>query len=696
MAGLDLAADDLVTHEVAVAALDREIDRRRCAFLAAVQFTQVDRLAEPALGVADQHEGEAVLDQARARRGRDVVDHADRTDGRRRQDRTAFGLVVERDVARHDREVERAAGLGHAHDGTRELAHDLGLLRVAEVHVVGDGERPRADGRDVAPRLGHGLAAAGLGMGLHVARRAVGGHGEALVARALVSGFLRGPGHAHQRRVAALRADRGVAQDEMVVLMPDPRLAREIGATHQLHQRGLPVGRRVARRGHPGRIELGRQRRQRPRALVHRRLGDQRRDRDVAHHLAVPGQHHALGVGEMADHREVEFPLLEDRARLVLAAGLQHHEHALLALRQHQLVGIHAGLAHRHLVEFHDEAEAALGRHLERGGGEAGRAHVLDGDDGVGRHQLEAGFQQQLLDERVADLHRRALALAVLVEFGRGHGGAMDAVATGLGADIDHRIADAGGGRIEDLVDRRDAHGHGVDQDVAVVGGMEVGLAADRRNAHAVAVARDAGHHARDEMARPGVLRVAEAQRVEVGHRPRAHREDVAHDAAHARRRTLVGLDVGGVVVALHLEDGGLAVADVDDAGILARALDDPRRLGRQLLQPHLRGLVGAVLAPHGREDAEFHHGGIAAHDLQQALVFVRRQPVLGNDLRRDRRLVRQLDRRVLFLGNSHEKFLTKALRPCPRTGRDRRCRRTSAPPRSPDGASGPAPSWSR
>jgi hypothetical protein len=37
--------------------------------------------------------------------------------------------------------------------------------------------------------------------------------------------------------------------------------------------------------------------------------------------------------------------------------------------------------------------------------------------------------------------------------------------------------------------------------------------------------------------------------------------------------------------VALHLEDRGLAVADVDDAGILARALDDPRRLGRQLLQ---------------------------------------------------------------------------------------------------------------
>ena len=120
-------------------------------------------------------------------------------------------------------------------------------------------------------------------------------------------------------------------------------------------------------------------------------------------------QHHALGVGEMADDGEVELPLLEDLARRVLAAGLQHHQHALLAFGEHDLVGGHAGLAHRHLVELELDAEAALGRHLERRGGEAGRAHVLDGDDGVGRHQFEAGLEQQLLGERIADLHGRAL-----------------------------------------------------------------------------------------------------------------------------------------------------------------------------------------------------------------------------------------------------------------------------------------------
>ena len=62
-------------------------------------------------------------------------------------------------------------------------------------------------------------------------------------------------------------------------------------------------------------------------------------------------------------------------------------------------------------------------------------------DDRVLCHQLEAGFEQQFLGERVADLHGRALFLGTVVELGRGHGGAVDAVAAGLGADIDDRLA---------------------------------------------------------------------------------------------------------------------------------------------------------------------------------------------------------------------------------------------------------------
>ena len=50
-------------------------------------------------------------------------------------------------------------------------------------------------------------------------------------------------------------------------------------------------------------------------------------------------QHHTAGVGEPADDREIQVPLFEDAARQVFLAGLQHHEHALLAFREHHLVG---------------------------------------------------------------------------------------------------------------------------------------------------------------------------------------------------------------------------------------------------------------------------------------------------------------------------------------------------------------------
>ena len=77
----------------------------------------------------------------------------------------------------------------------------------------------------------------------------------------------------------------------------------------------------------------------------------------------------------------------------------------------------------------------------------------------------------------------------------------------------------------------------------------------------------------------------AEAQHVEAGDRPRPHREHVAQDAADPGGGALVGLDEGGVVVALHLEHDREPVADVDDAGILARPLDHVRTRRRQAAQ---------------------------------------------------------------------------------------------------------------
>ncbi|OWK24574.1 hypothetical protein AJ87_20425 [Rhizobium yanglingense] len=142
-------------------------------------------------------------------------------------------------------------------------------------------------------------------------------------------------------------------------------------------------------------------------------------------------------VGGLADDREIEAPLDEDRLGDRLLVRLEDHEHTLLALREHHLVGGHLLFADRNLVEFEQDAEIALGAHFDGRAGEAGRTHVLDGDDGAGLHQFKAGFQQALLGEGVADLDGRALFLDRLVEFGGGHRRAADAVAAGLGAQID-------------------------------------------------------------------------------------------------------------------------------------------------------------------------------------------------------------------------------------------------------------------
>ena len=168
---------------------------------------------------------------------------------------------------------------------------------------------------------------------------------------------------------------------------------------------------------------------------------------------------------------------------------------------------------------------------------------------------------------------------------------------------------------------------------------MEAHLAAHGRHAEAVAIAPDPFDHAMHEALGLGMRDFAEGQRVHCRDGPRAHGEDVTQDAAHAGCRALIGFDVGRVVVAFHLEDDALAVADVDDARVLAGAADDLRAFGGQGAQPFLRRLVGAMLVPHGREDAEFGKIRIAIQNAQNVRVFVRFDPVRCDDLFGDLRL---------------------------------------------------------
>ena len=130
-------------------------------------------------------------------------------------------------------------------------------------------------------------------------------------------------------------------------------------------------------------------------------------------------------------------------------------------------------------------------------------------------------------------------------------------------------------------------------------------------------------------------------QRIQARDRPRAHGEDVAQDAADAGRRALIGLDIARMVVALHLEHHREPVADIDHAGILARPLDHPGRLGRQPAQMDLRGFVRAMLVPHRREDAELGERRLAPDQIEDALIFVGLEAVLGDEFRRDADFVR-------------------------------------------------------
>ena len=86
---------------------------------------------------------------ARAALGQ-LADHADH---RRREDRPARRLVVERDVAADDRDTERLARLGQSLDRLGQLPGDVRLLGVAEVQAVRQPERLGADAGEVGGAL---------------------------------------------------------------------------------------------------------------------------------------------------------------------------------------------------------------------------------------------------------------------------------------------------------------------------------------------------------------------------------------------------------------------------------------------------------------------------------------------------------------------------------------------------------------
>jgi len=122
----------------------------------AVDDALVGRAVERRRAVAGDEDDITLLTEGGADCQRCVVEDADHADHRRRVDRPAVVLVVERDVARDDREPERLAGERHPLDRLGQLVADVGRLGVAEVEAVRDGGRAGAGAGHVAGRLADG------------------------------------------------------------------------------------------------------------------------------------------------------------------------------------------------------------------------------------------------------------------------------------------------------------------------------------------------------------------------------------------------------------------------------------------------------------------------------------------------------------------------------------------------------------
>ena len=108
------------------------------------------------------------------------------------------------------------------------------------------------------------------------------------------------------------------------------------------------------------------------RSLVGQELGG-----DRAHDLAVEEAPELAGVGHRPDLRRRELPALADLLDAVEERRADDGDHALLALRDHDLPRLHPLLAQRDAVEVDVEA-GAVARHLGEGRGEPGRAEVLE------------------------------------------------------------------------------------------------------------------------------------------------------------------------------------------------------------------------------------------------------------------------------------------------------------------------------
>ena len=243
----------------------------------------------------------------------------------------------------------------------------FGHIRVAEVEVVGHGQRFTTRANNVAGRFGYGDLRPRKWVGVHIAAVAIDrdhngfiGFGNTRALHAYHGGIRRGVGaavgRAHHRVVLLIdpppRTDVGVAQQ-----MPG-HIAKFVG-----HYVGHGTDAEFSELLNIGRLGVFT-------AILrcattqHKVIGGH-----VGHELIVTIEMqstHAIGRGggNLTNLGAVQIPLVENALDDAFLTLFDHHQHPLLRLREQNLERGHVGLAGGHFVEVDDHAVFTLRAHF--------------------------------------------------------------------------------------------------------------------------------------------------------------------------------------------------------------------------------------------------------------------------------------------------------------------------------------------
>src|SRR5262249_39135282 len=114
-----------------------------------------------------------------------------------------------------------------------------------------------------------------------------------------------------------------------------------------------------------------------------------------------------------------------------------------------------------------------------------------------------------------------------------------------------------------------------------------------------------------------------------------AHRKDVANNTTHTGSSSLERFDRAGGIVRLNFECNRQAITYINNAGVfLAGPDEDFWRFRGKAAQQRPAVLVGAVLAPHDREDPQLGIGWCPAEYALQLFVLLWREVMFPHQFR--------------------------------------------------------------